>query len=334
MPQPKLKVLVTDIAWPSLQPEAKVLTEIGAELVLSETGSEDELIRLAPDADAILTNLRKVPASVFLAGEKIQVISRYGIGVDNIDVPAATRLGIPVANVPEYCLDEVAEHSLAMLLALSRRICQFNQRLRLGNWDYAHIGPIFRVSGKTLGMIGFGKIARKLAEKAAALGLQSIAYDPMVQQDVFSSLHCRKVALDELLKSADFVSIHCPLTPETRGLIDETRLRLMKPAAYLINTSRGAVVDLPALVKALEQGWIAGAALDVFDPEPLPNDHPFFNLPNIITTPHMAFYSQESMVDLEVKAARNIVDIFSGKRPASIVNPEVLLLPRWSHLRE
>jgi len=326
-------VLVTDIAWQSTEPEEKVLAEVGAKLVLAQTGCEEELLRLVPDADAILTNWKQVPASVVRAGDKLQVISRYGIGVDNIAVAEATRLGILVTNVPVYCLDEVSEHTLALVLVCARKVCQYNTSVHAGEWSVSSHGPLLRIRGKTLGIIGFGNIARTLAPKLKAFGLQILVFDPFVDDETVGSYGCSKAGLEDLLGNSDFVTIHAPLTDTTRGLLNAQQLHRMKPTAFLINTSRGAIVDPTALVQALSQGWIAGAALDVFTPEPLPVEHPLLSLTNVILTPHVSFYSEESLMDLEIQAAQNVAAIFSGRRPSAVVNPEILALPRWAHLR-
>ena len=326
-------VLVTDITWPSTAPEAKVLEAVGARLLLAQTGSEEELLALVPQADAILTCFKKVSAAVIRAGPKLQVVGRYGIGVDNIAVDEATRLGIPVTNVPAYCLDEVAEHVMALILACARQVVRYNAAVHAGTWSLKTGMPLFRVRGRALGIIGFGKIGRTLAEKAQAFGMRVLAHAPRANPESLRAHGVQPASLEELLHEADFVSIHTPLTPATRGLMNAERLRSMKLTAYLINTARGAVIDPAALLQALREGWIAGAAVDVFDPEPIPADHPLLQLPNFIVTPHAAFYSEESIVDLETLAAQNVAAILSGRRPAAVVNPEVLGLPRWAHLR-
>ena len=326
-------ILVTDIAWPSTEPEAEVLARVGGELVVAESGSEEELVGLVPQADAILTCWAQVPSSVVRAGDKLQVIGRYGIGVDNIAVEEASRCGILVTNVPSYCLEEVSDHVMALLLACARKICHYNSRVRDGDWEVSSGKPLFRVRGQTLGIVGFGKIGRTLAPKAQAFSMRVLVYDPYIDTDTARAYQCEKTGLDTLLTEADFVSIHTPLTKDTRGMIDEGRLRQMKSTAFVINAARGAIIDQDALVKALEEDWIAGAALDVFVPERLPIDHPLIQLPNVIATPHVAFYSEESLRDLEVQAAENVAAVLSGQRPAAVVNPEVLDLPRWSHLR-
>ena len=325
-------VLVTDYTWPSTAPEAEVLARVGARLLLAESGSEEELLRLVPGADAILTCFKQVPASVVRAGEKLQVIGRYGIGIDNIAVEEATRLGIPVTNVPAYCLDEVAEHALALLLAGARSIVCYDRAVQAGDWSLGTGMPVYRVAGRTLAIIGFGKIGRTLARKAAALDLQLLACDPWVSEADARAAGAELVDLDEALARADFLSLHTPLTEGTQHLLNAERLRRMKPTAFVINTARGALIDQEALLQALQEGWIAGAALDVFVPEHLPAGHPLLAQPNLIATPHTAFYSEESVQTLEVLAAQNVADILSGKRPVDVVNPEVLALERWAHL--
>jgi D-3-phosphoglycerate dehydrogenase len=327
------RILVTDIAWPSAELESEVLAQVGGELILAESGNEDELMRLVPEADAILTTWKQVPASLIQAGRKLQVISRYGIGVDNIAVDEATRNGIIVANVPAYCLDEVCEHAMALMLACARKICFYNSRTHADDWSVTSGSPLFRIRGRTLGIIGFGKIGQTLAPKARAFGMRVLVCDPYVEAGTIRAQDCEKTELDGLLTEADFVSIHIPLNEENRGMINEARLRQMKPTAFLINTARGGIIDHSALIKALQEGWIAGAALDVFDPEPLPPGHPLLKFPNVIATPHVAFYSEQSLRDLEIQAAENVAAVLSGRRPASVVNPEVLDLPRWSHLQ-
>jgi len=326
-------VLVTDYTWPSTEPEAKVLAEIGARLLVAKTGNEEELVALVPQADAILTCFARVTPRVVLAGQRLQVIGRYGIGVDNIAVEEATRHGIPVTNVPEYCLDEVAEHALALLFAGARHVVCYDLALHTGNWALDTGMPMYRIKGRTLGILGFGKIGRTLASKARGLGLRIIAYDPYLPPAIFEQNQVVAVGLEELFVQADFLSIHIPLTTETRHMVNEKRLRRMKPTAFVINTSRGAILDQEALLKALEDHCIAGAALDVFEPERLPADHPLLKVSNLVATPHVAFYSEESVIELEIKAAKNVAAILAGRRPHSVVNPEVFQRPRWAHLR-
>ena len=325
-------VLVTDYTWPSTEPEAAVLARVGARLLVAETGEEDELLELAPRADAILTCFKRVSSAVVRAAPRLQVIGRYGIGVDNIAVAEATRLGIPVTNVPAYCVDEVAEHVLALVLAHERSICRFDAAVRNGDWSLAGGLPIRRVAGRVLGIVGFGRIGQALARKARGLDLELVVHDPTVEPSALAVAGARHVSLADLAATADIVSIHAPLTPETDGLIGADFLARMKPDAFLVNAARGAIVDKDALTCALLEGRIAGAGLDVFVPERLPPDDPLLSAPGVLVTPHVAFYSEQAVLELEVRAAENVAAILAGRRPASIVNPEVLDLPRWADL--
>jgi D-3-phosphoglycerate dehydrogenase len=326
-------VLVTDYTWASVEPEAEVLAAVGARLLVAETGEEDELVSLAGEADGILTCFAKVTPRVVAAAERLQVIGRYGIGVDNIAVEEATRRAIPVTNVPAYCLDEVTEHVLAMVLSHARSLRSYDRAVHEGDWSLARGAPIHRVAGRVLGIVGYGKIGQRLGAKARGLELQTIAYDPMLPPEQIREAGAEPVSLADLAARADFVSVHVPLTNETRDHFDEKLLRSMKPTAFLVNTARGGIINQDALVKALEQGWIAGAGVDVFEPERLPVDHLLLAQDSLIPTPHVAFYSEESVRDLEILAAQNVAAILSGRRPPSVVNPEVLDDPRWAHLR-
>ncbi|MCH2539416.1 MAG: C-terminal binding protein [Anaerolineales bacterium] len=326
-------VLITDYTWPSTDPEAEVLARIGAKILVAQSGAEEELLELVPQADAILTCFADVTPKVIEAGHKLQVVGRYGIGVDNIAVDTATSLGIPVTNVPVYCADEVAEHVLALLFASARAICKYDKAIRLDNWDLATGTPMYRIRGRTLGILGFGHIGRTLASKAESLGVRIIAYDPYIDEAAVTFPKVELVGIDDIFSQADFLSVHTPLIPQTEGLIDEARLRTMKSNAIIVNCARGAIIDHQALERALREGWIAAAAADVFEPEHLDPDHPLFALPNLIATPHVAFYSEESVAELEIKAAENVAAVLSGRRPEAVVNAEVLDLPRWSHLK-
>jgi D-3-phosphoglycerate dehydrogenase len=326
-------VLVTDLTWPSTEPEAAVLARVGAGLLVAETGEEAELLQLVEQADAILTCFKRVSPEVIRAGCRLQVIGRYGIGVDNIAVDEATRLGIPVTNVPGYCAHEVAEHVLAMILAHERSLCLYDRGVRAGDWTLMQGLPIRRVAGRTLGIVGIGRIGQALARKAGGLELRLLVHDPTASAAELTALGAVGVSLAELAEGSDYVSIHVPLTEHTRGLVGRDFLRRMKPESFLVNAARGGIVDQEALLEALREGWIAGAGIDVFDPEQLPPDHPLLAERTLIATPHVAFYSEESVLELEVKAAENVAAVLEGRRPEHVVNPEVLALPRWSHLR-
>jgi D-3-phosphoglycerate dehydrogenase len=315
-------VLVTDHAWPSLSIEQRILAEVGAELVVAETGEADELVALAADVDAILTNWKQVPPAALDASPRCLVVSRYGVGVDNIPVAHATELGILVTNVPDFCLEEVSDHAMALLLACARRVVRFSRATRAGVWDLSAGRGLPRLREQTLGLIGFGSIARAMVPKARGFGMRVLACTPRLTPSIGADVELTN-DLDRVLAESDYLSLHVPATPATARLIGERELRLMKSTAYLINTSRGALVDEDALTTALRQGWIAGAALDVLRQEPPPAEHPLLQLDNAIVTPHAAFYSETAIAELQTKAARNVADVLRGTVPASLVNPEV-----------
>jgi len=324
----RYKVLYADYSWEDVHFEREVLAKIGAELIEGrggtlETPPEDELVRLVRDVDGIILSLSKVTAKVIEASKRCRVISRLGIGIDNVAVEAATKRGIVVTNIPDYCVDEVAEHALAAMLALARKLFVFDRTIKAGAWDLQVGFPIRRIAGQTLGIIGLGKIGRSLARRALGLGLKLLAYDPYVSAEECSQHGATKVELEVLLKDSDFVSIHTPLTEETSGMIGERELKQMKPTAFLINTARGPIVDDLAVARALEERWIQGAALDVLPQEPPAKDHPLRQLDNVILSPHASFYSSESLQECRARGVQAVVDVLAGKRPRNPVNPQV-----------
>ena len=320
----KFKVLITDYAWPTLDHERAALATLDAALLVAQTGDERELIQLAPQADAILTCWKRVTAAVLEAAPRCRLVSRYGIGLDNIAVDHATQLGILVTNVPDFCLDEVSDHVMALLLATARRVVRFTNQIRMGVWSQKTGQGMPRLRGQTLGLIGYGNLARAVVPKALGFGLKIIAYTPRLAPDALAPLGVATNDLDFLLRTADYVSIHAPLTAETRGMIDARALRLMKPTALLINTARGAIVDEDALLTALCENWIAGAALDVLTQEPPQLFHPLLALDNVIVTPHTAFYSEAATVELAQKAATHVAQVLSDQIPTNLINPAVL----------
>jgi D-3-phosphoglycerate dehydrogenase len=301
-----------------------VLDHLGVELRAGQCRSEEEVIALTQEADAVLNCYAKMTARVIAELKRCRVIARYGIGVDNVDLAAATRAKIVVTNVPDYCVDEVSDHGLALFLALARRVVAADQAVKGGAWDVVAHKGIQRLRGQTLGLLGFGKIARALAVKAQALGMQVLAVDPFVDAETMARLEVRAVDMDTLWTKSDAVSVHVPLSPETRGIVGERALARMKSTAFLINTSRGGLVDEQALAAALTAGRLGGAALDVMEKEPPPPDHPLRKAPNVILTPHLAFYSQEAVVELQTKVAEEAARAFRGEPPRSPVNREVL----------
>lgn len=327
MDRGRYTVLVTDRAWPDLTVEQAVLAPLGVTLVEPASADPAAMIALAPDLDAVLTCWRTVPPQLLTNAPNCRMVSRYGIGLDNIPVALATELGVIVTNVPDFCLDEVSDHAMALLLSAARRIVMFGNETASGTWAPAGGRALPRLRGKTLGIVGYGNIGRALAPKAAAFGMTVLAFSPSLMPGPLPDGVVAVGSLEELLAAADFVSLHVPATATTRGMIDEPALRAMKPSAWLINTSRGAVVEEPALVRALDEGWIAGAALDVLTVEPPPADHPLLGRPNTIVTPHVAFASAEAVVELRRRAAEHVAYVLRGERPPHIVNPVVLATP-------
>ena len=320
-------VLVTDYSWPDLDVERELLSQIGADLVVAETGEEAELRELAPSADAILTCWKKVPASVLEAAPRCVTVARYGVGLDNIDLAAATRLGIVVTNVPTFCTVEVADHTMALILAHARHVVGFANATAAGRWDNRACGPMRRLRGRVLGLVGYGNTAREVAARARAFGYEVLAHTPSRVGAPPEDGVRFAADLDELLTTADIVSLHAPITPATIGLIGGRELALMKPDALLVNTSRGALIDESALIDALQREAIGGAALDVLDAEPPPAGHLLAAMPGVIVTPHAAFDSLEAIAELQETAARNVVALLSGELPATVVNREVLDSP-------
>ncbi|HEY8582828.1 MAG TPA: C-terminal binding protein [Capillimicrobium sp.] len=325
-------VLITDAPWGSTHVEEAALSEVRARVVLAGSGgAEEALLELAPQADAILTCFAQVTAAVVAAAPRLQVVGRYGVGTDNIAVAEATRRDIPVTNVPVYCVEEVAEHVLGMLLSLVRGLHRYDRAVREGDWSLAPGLPTRRVAGQTLGVIGFGAIGQHVARLAQGIGMSVIASGR--DDGPISRAGVEPVGIEELARRSDAVTLHVPLTEETRGLVDARFLSLMRPSAYLVNCARGAIVDHDALAQALADGAIAGAAMDVFEPERLPRDHPLLRSDRLLATPHTAYYSEESMTTLARLAAENVAAVLAGRRPAALVNPDVLTRPRWAHLQ-
>lgn len=321
------KILITDYAWSSIEPERQILSKIGAELIAAETGDEAELLALAPMMGGILTCWKPVTANVITAAKKCQIIGRCGIGLDNIDVETATEQGIVVTNVPAYCIDEVSDHAIALLLAYARKISRFDRAVKTNTWDQ-NIGPnMRRVRGKTLGIVGFGRIGRSIVLKAKAFGLTVNVYSPRTDPELIQRRGAEKVSFPELLATSDFITIHAPLTPETQHMFSDAEFRAMKPTAFLINTARGGIVDTAALTTAITNGEIAGAGVDVLETEPPQPHEALLSLDNVIVTPHAAFISEESILELQISAAACVVQVLTGQLPESVVNPSVLERP-------
>jgi D-3-phosphoglycerate dehydrogenase / 2-oxoglutarate reductase len=313
---------------PLMPKEEEILKKAGIDII---SVSGDDITNENLDADAVMVEAAKLPADIIKELPKCRIIARIGIGVDKIDINAATDKGIIVTNVPDFCKSELADHTMALILALARRLLQLDKGFREKDWGIRRMVNIQRLDGKTIGFIGFGRLAIAVAERATAFGLKILAYDPYVSEEAIKRLSGKKIdSLEKIFALSDIVTLHLPLAPETFHLIGGDLLKKMKPTAILINTARGAIVDEAALVKALQEGWIAGAGLDVFENmdlfEEVPTKQycPFFKFDNVIVTPHSAPVSIESIEEVTRRAAQEVVRVLSGFKPENIVNPEVM----------
>jgi D-3-phosphoglycerate dehydrogenase len=312
---PRTLIAVTDSPFPSLDPARAALARIDPELRMAASSSANDILAVARDADAVLVTYAKLPGDLLRQLTRCKAIGRFGLGVDNIDIKAAAELGITVTYVPDYCMHEVSDHAIALLLALARKIALSNKLVQSGRWEMSAVVPIHRLAGQVLGLIGFGNIPRALAPKAKVLGLRVVAHDPYIPREVLASAGVEGMSFDDLLALADFVSIHAPLSPATRGLFDSQVFGKMKRGALLINTARGPLVDEDALTAALDSGHLGGAALDVVATEPLAASSKLIGRDNVILTPHTAFYSVEALNELQTKCASDVARVLCGEPP-------------------
>jgi D-3-phosphoglycerate dehydrogenase len=314
------KIVITDCDHGSCEEERAVFGEFGADLELAQMADEKEIIARCYDADGLLSQYAPLTRGVFEGLPRCKAVCRYGVGVDGIDLTAATEFGIIVANVPGYCMDEVSEHTLALFLSLVRKVNVLDRSIRSGTWDFRVAIPIHRLRGMTYGIVGCGRIGGGVARRVSAFGLRVIGYDPYLTEAAGIEL----VSLERLLPESDFISIHCPLTESTHHLFGRDQFQRMERRPLLLNLARGAVVDEAALIEALEKGWISGAALDVLEKEPPNANNPLMRWDNVILTPHIGFYSEESKSELKRRASENVRSVLQGKLPDSVVNTEVV----------
>lgn len=320
-----MKVVITDYWYENLDQERQVLSSLeDVELQAYHCKEEKKLCELVADADAVIVQFAPITAKVIEHMRRCKLIVRYAIGVDNIDLDAATAQGIYVANVPDYCIDEVSDHAIALLLALAKKLVPLSNSIAAGKWDYRVSKPLYRIRGRRLGLVGFGRIPCMVAEKMRGFGVEIQCYDPYIDPAVARQHHVKLVFFEELLETSDYISIHCPLTKQTYHMFDEAAFRKMKPESLLINTARGAVVEEKALIRALKEGWIGGAGIDVSEREPMDRDSPLLEMENVILTPHNAWYSEEAIASLQRKVAEEVVRVLSGEKPANLVNKGVL----------
>jgi len=314
------KVVIIDCDHGSIEEEKEEFGRIGAKLTLAQVQKEEDVIRACKEADGLLDQYALLTRKILESLPKCKVVSRYGVGVDSVDLKAATDLGIIVANVPDYCMDEVANQTLAMILTLIRKTAFFDKMVKSGQWDF-HLGiPIYRTQGKTLGLIGCGKIGLEVAKRISCFGVRVMTFDPYLEK---APVGVELKDFDTVLKESDFISIHCPLNDSTRHLVGEREFGKMKKKPIVINTSRGPIVDEKALIQALIKGQISGAGLDVLEKEPPDPQSPLLKMENVVLSPHVSFYSVESISELKRRTAKNVADVLTGRWPRSVVNREV-----------
>ncbi|MGH2451327.1 MAG: C-terminal binding protein [Candidatus Limnocylindria bacterium] len=318
----RLRVVVAGASFASLEPETRALAAIGGTVVDARGLDAAETLELCRGADGVMTDYFRCSAEVIRKLVRCRIICQYGVGLDQIDIAAATRAGIIVTHTPSYSVDELADHALALILAVARNVVRFDRAVRAGTWDYDCAGPMRRLRGRTLGLLGFGRAGRALASRAQALGLEVVATDPAVDDTVFASAGVRRVELPELLARADVLSLHAPLTEDTRRCLGRAELAVLKPGAILVNTARGCLVDQEALADALESGHLAGAGLDVLQEEPPADGERLLALESVVLTPHAGFLSVESLHSVQTQAADEVVRALRGEMPRHAVNPE------------
>jgi len=307
-------IAVTDSVFPSLDPAKAALARLNPTYRMATSVNADDIVAVARDADAVLVTYAKLTREVLTQFTRCKAIGRFGLGVDNIDLAAAKEKGMAVNYVPDYCIREVSDHAMALLLGLIRKIPLSNKLVQSGRWEMPAVVPIRRIEGTVLGLVGFGHIPRLLAPKAQAFGIRVIACDPYAKPEVFKTAGVESVDFDTLLQSSDYVSVHAPLLAATRGMMNAAAFAKMKKGAYIVNTARGPLIDEPALVAALDSGQIGGAGLDVVTSEPLAKDSPLLGRDNVIISPHTAFYSIEALNELQTKCATDVARVLSGEK--------------------
>jgi D-3-phosphoglycerate dehydrogenase len=317
-------VVLTDYGWPDLSIEHGVFSPLGISFTAARWMNEDDIIRVAENADAIVSGYGPLSRDVIRSLRRCKIISMNGAGYDNVNLEAATDEGILLVNCPDYCFEEVADHAMAMILSCARGLFQYDRRVRDKIWDYKSAGPRERIRNSVLGLLGFGRVAQAVAARAGSFGMKVMAADPLIADEFVSARGVQPATRQEVFAAADYLSIHVPLTTDTRKSVGAEELASMKASAFVINTCRGAVVDEKALYEALENGTIRGAALDVLEEEPPDFNYPLLSLDNLLVTPHAAFYSEAAMAEVRTRSAREVIQVFKGELPDHIVNGKVL----------
>lgn len=323
------KVLMTDTVFEDYEIEKNIIEKFGAEFIFADSMDEQTIISYSKDCDAIIDVYCPITERILIESPKVKVVVRSGTGVDTIDVEAANRLGVIVCNVPDYCIEEVADHTMAHLLGMARKITQLNNRIKNRQedaWDMNKAKPMYRLRGRTLGLLGFGNIAQQVAVRAKSFGLNVMAFDSYVDGTTFEKARViRAESLDELVSNADILSLHIPYLPENHHIINDRLLGMMKKEAILINTARGPLVDEKSLIAALETNQIAGVGLDVTEVEPLPQHSKLLGLDNAVITPHIAYYSEESIIYERQRMAEEVVLVLSGEEPRAFYNKHTIV---------
>ena len=307
-------IAITENIFPTLDPALAQLKHLDPTIRMAKSTGADDILAVAKDADAILVTYAKLTRDLIAQLTRCKAIGRFGLGVDNIDLAACKEKGIAVNYVPDYCIREVSDHTMALLLALIRKIPLSNKLVQAGRWEMPAVVPIRRLEGTVLGLVGFGNIPRLVAPKAKAFGMKVIAFDPYAKPELFAAAGVDGVDFDTLLARSDYVSVHAPLTPQTRGLINGAAFAKMKKGAYIVNTARGPLIDEAALIAALDAGQVGGAALDVVAAEPLAKDSALLGRDNVIISPHTAFYSIEALEELQTKCASDVARVLGGQK--------------------
>lgn len=315
------RIVITDCDHGTIETEQQAAADAGVELTLANCADEQAVIEAAADADGVIVQYAPITASVLDALPKLAVVSRYGVGVDTVDLAAAHARGVTVCNVPDYGTEDVSDHAIALAVSLLRGIPQLDRRMRQGAYDLDPVKPLHRLRGRTFGVVGLGRIGAATARKARALGFEIVAYDPVVDTAPEGLDGMELLGLEDLLRRVDVLSLHAPLIASTHHLLNADTLALMHRESIVVNTSRGGLIDTEALTDALERGQILGAALDVVENEPLEPSHRLYDLPNVVITPHAGWYSEESFAELKRRAAENAIAGALGQRPRNVVAP-------------
>ena len=323
-------MVITDYDYGDVSVEKEILEAVGAEVVALQAKSEADLFEAAPDCAAMMNQYARIGDSVISRMKKCEVIARYGVGVDIVDVAAASAKGILVTNVQDYCTEEVADHAISLWLTLARKLPDYDRATHAGIWRWQSGKPVYRLRGRTMGVVSFGKIGQAISDRAKAFGVNVIAYDPFLPASVATQHGADLVSKPELLARSDYILMQAPMTPDTRHFLSDAEFAAMKTGAILVNTGRGPTVDNAALFRALSEGHLAAAGLDDPEEEPAkranwtPDDNPLFTLPNVLVTPHAAYYSEESIHAARVTAATQVAKVLTGQKPDYTVNAEAL----------